>query len=349
MDDLRNTLKEEQEINIKGIFKAKSATEAMKITFKHGKKRGETTRFRAIDPHFTWKKGFVNCWTGYPNHGKSELFLQLALAKSMHDNWKWVVFCPENMSVDQNGQLSADELFDTLIHAYIGKTTDPARESQMSLEEYERGIDFIDEHFTVVYPIEIPTPGLVLKYFQHVLNIEKIDGCLIDPWNKLIHNYSGLLDEYLAARFAEVKYFAVKNFISFNIVEHPKGGIQKNQDGSLPVPDAFSLRGGAMWNNAMDCILSAYRPKYHIDKADQSVEFHSHKIRNQKLVGVPGMVPLTFDRKTNRYYDELGYTPLNHIVVKEEPRLPYKDFDYDDLPPLPKMPYMDFDDDTPKF
>jgi twinkle protein len=329
-ENLMDQLNNESDVNIKGIFKAKASMNSLKKTFINGKKRGHSTRYNAIDPHFTWKKTFVNCWTGYPNHGKSEIFLQMALAKSLHDKWKWVVFLPENMNSDEDsGELNADEIFDTLIHAYIGKSVDPAYLNRMSIEEYEGAINFIDQHFTVVYPLELHTPEMVLRYLQYVINNEEIDGCVIDPWNKLIHKYVGLLDEYLAMQFSMIKHFAIKNSISFNIIEHPRGGILKNADGSLPVPDAFSLRGGAMWNNAMDCIIGVYRPKYHLDKSNQEVEFHSHKIRNQKLVGIPGVVQLTFDRKTNRYYEPNGNTPLQGIEVEinsqSTSRLPYKD------------------------
>jgi hypothetical protein len=65
-----------------------------------------------------------------------------------------------------------------------------------------------------------------------------------------------------------------------------------------------------MWLNAMDIIAAAYRPNYHVDKSDQSVQLHIHKVKNQKLVGVPGIIELTFNRLTNRYYEENGCSPL---------------------------------------
>lgn len=323
----------------KGVFKAKAFFNQMVYSFTHGKRRGETTRFPTIDPSFTWKKGFVHCWTGYPNHGKTEMLLQMSIAKSLHDGWKWVIFCPENMSSDEQGTLTPDELFDTLIHAYIGKSVDPFyKSSQMSMEEYRRGIEFVDKHYTIIYPPELKTPATVVKYLQHVIDSEKIDGVICDPWNKMVHNYSGLLDEYLASQFAIIKDFAIRNHIVFNIVEHPKS-VLKLQDGTLPIPDAYSLRGGAMWNNAMDVIISVHRPNYHQDKKDQSVDFISHKIKNQKLVGMPGTVNLTFDRKSNRYFEINGNSPLQGVEMPGETYNvfkinPSKDFGLEDSAPF---------------
>lgn len=325
----------------KGIYKAKNFLKQMTYSFVHGKKRGETTRFRTIDPHFTWKKGFVYCWTGYPNHGKTELLLQLAIAKSIHDKWNWVLFLPENMGSSEAGEMTAEEIFDTLIHAYIGKTTDPYyKTSQMSMDEYLNGIEFVNKHFTIIYPCELKTPETILRYLQYVCETEKVDGIVLDPWNKMIHNYSGLLDEYLASRFAMVKDFAIRNHIIFNIVEHPKS-VLKQADGTMPIPDAYSLRGGAMWNNAMDVIVSVFRPNYQRDKTDRSVNFISHKIRNQKLVGTPGTIDLEFDRKSNRYFEYDGNSPLHVIVLPEKKE--------DNLSKVRNINFYDKDDELAPF
>jgi twinkle protein len=313
---------EEKKTYKKGIYKASDYADSMKLSFKKGKPRGETTYFRSIDPHMTWKRGFLYAWTGFPNHGKTEMILQLALARSIYAKKKWVIFCPENMGSDEKGNLTPEEIYDTLIHSYIGKTTDPYYGLlQMSEAEYNRGIEFVDKYFTVIYPEELKTADVVLKYFDYVVGTEGADGCILDPWNKVIHNYSGLLDEYLASKFAMIKDFAIRKGLVFNFVEHPRGGIVKNKDGSLPVPDGYNLRGGAMWLNAMDVIVAAHRPNFHADKTDQAVQLHVHKVKNQKLVGIPGVIELTFDRKTNRYNEENGDSPLNgwEIPVAQQP------------------------------
>lgn len=293
-----------------GIIRAKSIREIMMDGFHHGKKRGDTTYFKSIDPHFTWKKTFVNCWTGYPGHGKTEMLLQLALIKSIMDNWKWLVFCPENMGNDGEGNVSADEFYDTLIHAYEGKSTDPAYNNQMTEMAYQKGIDFMDDHFIVIYPKKDRGLKSVLEHFEYIIGQTKIDGCIIDPWNRLQHKFTRE-DQYLAEMFAINKDFAVKHNVSFNITAHPKGGQVKEKDGSMPVPNQYMLSGGAMWDNAMDAILAVHRPNYHNDKTDKTVQFYSHKLKNQKLIGIPGCTELTFSRATNRYY-ESGISPIDN-------------------------------------
>lgn len=49
---------------------------------------------------------------------------------------------------------------------------------------------------------------------------------------------------------------------------------------------------------------------YHIDKKDTSVEWHTHKMKKQNLMGLPGSVPFTYDRFKARYFDMEGNCPL---------------------------------------
>lgn len=320
-DDLLNFLAgegkktETSEINFQeNIYKAEDMKEIMLKGFINGKKRGETTCVKEIDPYFTWKKTFVHCWTGFPNHGKSEMFLQMALIKSIGSNWRWGLFVPENMSSEKTGEITAEEVFDTLAHAYVGKSTDPYYRNQMSQEEYLDAIDFLNKHFVIVYPKKDRNVDHVLQHFEYMVNNEGLDGVLIDPWNKLHHNFIRE-DNYLANQFDIIKGFAVENNVVFNIIAHPKGNQQKRQDGSLPVPDQYSLAGGAMWDNGMDVIMSVYRPNIHKDIQDTAVQLHSKKIRNQKLVGIPGVIDMSFDRASNRYLID-GVSPI--AMLKSE-------------------------------
>jgi twinkle protein len=286
---------------IAGIYRVDDLRETMIHTFHHGKRRGETTHFKTIDPHFTWKRGELMVMTGYRNHGKTELMLQLMLVKSVFDGWKWAIYSPENYP--------CDELFDSLIHAYVGKGTDPAfPRNKMTEEEYKAGMDFINNHFFAIYPEEGHKPQDIIDHFKILKFRYGIDGCLIDPWNQLDHSFTRE-DQYLSSELTLAKRFALEHDVCYVIIAHPKT-ITKNKDGSLPVPDDFNLSGGFMWGNKCDNVLAGHRPNWYKDKTDTMVEFHSHKIKKQKLVGLPGFTLFTFDRKSNRYFDESGNSPL---------------------------------------
>jgi twinkle protein len=279
----------------------------MLLEFKNGKQRGTTTYFKSIDPHFTWKKGQVTLMNGIPNHGKTTLMLQLMLIKSICEGDKWGVFSPENFP--------PNEFYDELIQTYIGKPTDPIfGAKQMSQQEYEQGMDFINEHFYYLYPEkESPTPEYINARFKEMVIKHGVTGCLIDPFNQLDNDMSkaGRDDLYISKFLTEEKRFALKHDIYKIIIAHPSK-LQKLKEGGYAVPDPYDLHGGSMWNNKLDNILCTHRPNYWNDKTDTMVEFHSQKIKKQALVGIPGTVTLSFHRFSNRYLEN-GVSPFELI------------------------------------
>lgn len=295
-----------QETKVK-VITLDSVRSKMMNTFINGKSRGETTHFESIDPHFTWKKDSLICHTGYPGHGKTELILNLMLTKSVHASWRWALYCPENMP--------ADELYDSLIHSYIGRSTDKTFGNCMTPEEYEKGAEFINRHFILIDP-DNPTLEIILQNFEFLIGQGRIDGCLIDPWNQVLHEMDQREDLYLSNQLLKAKKFCKVHNIVLVISAHPtKPYIEK---GNLPTPSEHTLSGGAMWNNKCDIILVVHRPNYFNDPTSKDVQLHSRKIKKQKLVGIPGVVNLSFSRATNRYYEANGNSPLQYITVPRQ-------------------------------
>lgn len=287
-----------------GVISVDRVWESMKKSFYEGKARGTTTHFPEFDENFTWKKGEISLIIGKGNSGKTEFILQLMLLKSVKDGWKWGVFSPENYP--------ADEFYDTLIHAYIGKTTDPHyKQNQMSFDEYERGYKFINKHFFYVYPNEMHTIEEIEANFIALIEKEKINGTLIDPFNQIVATAYERDDQFLSAFLTRRKTFSVKYQLCDVICTHPKN-MQKNKNGEYDVADVYDIAGGAMWSNKIDNILSVFRPNYISDPKSTLVEIHVKKIKKQKLVGVPGMKQFDFDRKKNRYYQN-GTSPFETV------------------------------------
>lgn len=287
-----------------GVKVIDAVWENMKHTFLHGKARGTTTHFPTFDNNFTWKQGEITLFIGRPNAGKSEFMYQLMLMKSHFDGWKWAVFTPENHP--------ADEFYDTMIHAYIGKTTDPYyKDQQMTMEEYERGYEFVKKHFFYVYPPN-PTMEEIESNFIYLIEREGVCGTFIDPFNHISLDWSERDDKMLRQVLTDRKRFAVK-YNTYDVISaHPKN-MAKTKDGNYEVPDIYDISGGAMWGNKMDNIVAVHRPNYITDPADTLVEIHVKKIKKQKLVGIPGMSSFHFSRKTNRYYQD-EKNPLEGII-----------------------------------
>ena len=283
----------------------KDISDKILYTYEHGTSRGETTHFPKIDEHFRHKRGEITLMHGIGNHGKSQMILQLLLIKSMKDGYKYGIFSPENMPVE--------EFYKDLIHAYVGKSPERFHTNRMSEKELEDGMNFIGDHFFLIYPKdEAPTPEYMNRRFRELLIKQAIDGCVIDPYNQLDNDMTkknNREDQYLSMFLTNAKRFAVENNLFYYIITHPRGNLSK--DGvDYECPNVFDLSGGAMWNNKCDNILVTHRPYYTSNKESTDVHFKSQKIKKQKLNGIPGDVTLFFDRMTGRYFQEDGYSPF---------------------------------------
>jgi hypothetical protein len=57
-----------------------------------------------------------------------------------------------------------------------------------------------------------------------------------------------------------------------------------------------------MWNNKMDNIIVYHRPNHQNDASSPLCEFHSKKIRRQKIVGKKGVLSFELNRGKRRFY-----------------------------------------------
>ncbi|PTX14423.1 hypothetical protein C8N40_11188 [Pontibacter mucosus] len=317
--DTNNTLPDKVQLK-EMVRRAGDMAEKMKQQFKHGKSRGKTTRLPELDPHFTWKQGFLYAITGYPQNGKSEMTNFLALLKAKFDGWKVLMYSPESSPID--------ELYDQLAHTLVGQSTDPKFKNQMSMRDYETAIDFLHHHFYVIDDdlLEdhniLPTPYNLRQIAMDLHADSKFELLIKDPWNTLVHDLSIRDDKYLQDELRQEKRIATKLQIHNVILVHPRGGIEKGKDGSLPVPTDDHIANGAMWRNKCDVIASVHRPNYHLDRTDRAALFASHKIKKQPLVGIPGEIHMLFNPRENRYYIN-GRCPL--VTPGEQPPTLYQE------------------------
>ena len=311
---LSDLIKNAKEIPIDGIFTAENEKLSMLDSFHNGKKRGQTTHWEDIDKAWTWRTGEVTIWTGYQNEGKS-LFLQsLCLLRAFHDNEKFAFFSPENIPVG--------DFFDDMIETFVGKSTDPYfKQNQMSELEYLKSIDFVSNHFFLIYPSKDFEFETILEKAKYLVRKKGIRHFIIDPYNTVEHKLKpGEREDLYISRFmSELKRFALQNDIGIHLVAHQLTP-QKDANGRYLRPDLNRIKGGGTFSDKADNVNFVWRPNRALDFSDTEVVFGSQKIKKQKLTGTPqDIIGINFLRKTNRYYIN-GRSPFDNLDKIKTPQ-----------------------------
>lgn len=289
----------------------------------------DTTHIPEIDKYFKWKRGDLTLFSGIGNYGKTSFLSQLLLIRSYFNGNKWAVFSPEHTPVEQ--------FYFDLTETILGQPCDGGYQNKPSRKKFDMAYEFVANHFFYIYPESIsPSPDYIKTKFLELILKEKVDGCIIDPFNQLHNDYGingGRSDKYLETFLSDCSRFAKINSVYFAIVAHPTK-MKKETDGNYPCPDVFDIADGAMWNNKCDNIVMYHRPYGQTDPNNDTSEFHSKKIRFQKILNVEkGMTNFKMTKIRRRFYFN-GKNPLDGNRF-ESPPIP----EQNELPLSPIKPH----------
>jgi hypothetical protein len=260
-----------------------------------------------LDERFKPKRGEITVLTGIGNYGKSSFKKWYQAMRIMLYGEKFATFSPEDNP--------PEEYYHDFVEIILGCDCSPANPHRPSKQVYEYVYDLVCHHIFYVYPKDVsPTPQYIMEVFLELIVKENVDGVDIDPFNQLTNEYQKFQrsDKYLEWVLSVFSRFAQINNIFFWIIAHPTK-MQKASDGNYPCPDVFDLTDGAMWNNKMDNILVYHRPFAQTDPQNPSCEFHSKKIRRQKIVGKKGFLLFQMFFQTRRFLFN-GLDSLQKII-----------------------------------
>ena len=126
--------------------------------YNEGYPLGETSHIKKLDENFRWRKGFVYCFSGYPQSGKSEILNYLMVLRAQHYGDKVVMYSPET---------NTSELVLNLCRSYLGKNVNPNFDNICTKEEMEMALSFVNDHFVFLEnQDEMPSIKTLVKTFQ---------------------------------------------------------------------------------------------------------------------------------------------------------------------------------------
>lgn len=308
--DFDDVLKRDEDANECKEVYVNDVRDKLKTFFTDGYELGQASYIEKLDGIFSWRKGFLYCFSGYPQSGKSEFINYSMLLRAKHYDDKIVMYSPESNTY---------ELITNLARAYIGKNVNPEFDNLCTEDEYNNALDFIQDHYVFLEnEEELPSVAGLLNTFERLSN--KGFTCFtIDPMNWLVESNVGEtnLYNYLKVSLTNLKMFA-KNFDTIVCyVEHPK--TPSPVRGKIPKATAFSLAGGTMHFNKTDCMCLLHRMtdedieeklskgellQQTLDNKQNNinfVEFETVKMKSQRLNGKLGSSLLEYDFITGRF------------------------------------------------
>ena len=301
---------EEQDVDIKPkdvIYGIDVKEDALNL-YRKGYEDCHETGVQEINGLFKWKRGELTLLTGIGNYGKSTFMKYLMVIQVVLYDKKIAIFSPE--------EAPAHEFYNDLVEIYLGCNCTPTNRERPSENIYEKAYDRMTKNVFFIYPNELaPTPEYVKTRFLELKIKEKVEFCIIDPFNQMTNDYgkAGRSDKYLETLLSDFGRFAKDNSLYFLIIAHPKA-LQKKVDGNYPCPEVFDIADGAMWNNKMDNILVYHLPIRQTDVESTVCEFHSKKIRRRKTVGSIGVLQFEYLPKKRRYLFN-GIDVLENILT----------------------------------
>lgn len=266
-----------------------------------GLPRGSVTGWPSVDLLYTVAMGQWTLIGGWPGSGKSEWLDALMVNLAKREEWKFIIFSPENWPLALHHS--------KILEKYLGRPFNPGPTQRMNEEELDAGEEWMAGKFCFAKP-DNPTLESILdeaiKRFQYPALIQSVRphkvGVVIDPWNQLEHyRPSGMTEtEYISLSLSEVIRVCRDAQFHVWIVAHPTK-MMRGKDGKLPIPTPHDVSGGANWWNKADNAITIWR-----DQGENSaeVEIHVQKIRFRHI-GRVGLATLRYNRVTGQYSEIL--------------------------------------------
>lgn len=293
---------------VKDVIYGESVKEKAIHIYDHGYEKVKGLGIPEIDELFKFKKGEISCLSGIGNYGKSSFLKYLLLMRVILFGEKFALFSPEDNP--------PHEFYHDLTEIILGADCTPRNAYRPSKDTYQAAYDYVSRHVFYLYPKNVsPTPEYIKEKFLELTITESIVGNVIDPFNQMHNDYGrsgGRSDKYLETFLSDYSRFNQENEQYGIIICHPHKLI-KQGDGNYPCPDVFDLADGAMWNNKMDNILIYHRPFAQLQPDSPLCEFHSKKIRRQKIVGKKGFMVFELNRKFRRFLFN-GVDPMDQAL-----------------------------------
>jgi len=284
---LPDLMKQAKDYPIEGIFKIEDIETRLIDLQKNGLNAGVGTSIGSFNELITWVPGYVTVITGVPNHGKGEFLDQILIDLARLHDWAFGIYSPENHPLELHVSKLASKIVGTAFNS-------------IRKEELNGFISEFNDRFFFIMPPDDLTLESILESGRILVRKYGIKGLVIDPWNKLDHQFTGSETQYISNALDKIDMFAKTNGVHVFLVAHPMK-LQREKDSKrVEVPTPYQISGSSHWFNKPANCITVYR-NFFEDGSNTTTDIHVQKVKF-KHWGKQGQVSLLYDYESGRYY-----------------------------------------------
>ncbi len=191
----------------------------------------------------------------------------------------------------------------------------------ISINEINQIKSWVNERMFWTYPRDGFNLQNVLDHIRKSVLRYGINWYVLDPWNKLDHQYTGPETKYISESLDIISNFNKQNNVHGFLIAHPTKMSKDKETDTYEVPNLYSISGSAHFFNKADLGWTVYK------KAQGQTEVHVQKVK-QKYWGEVGMINYLWDQKTGRYYTT-NPDYKNWVIKNQEMTLEFNEAKYE--------------------
>jgi twinkle protein len=259
---------------------------------KNGHKPGWKPR-GGVGKKIQFYPGYLTIATGIPGHGKSEEIDQITMELSVDYDLRGAYFSPENSPTELH--------ILKLVEKVIGK-----KASKCNDLELKKAHGFLKERVFWVYPEEGYNIDLILEKIRQCVLKYGINWYVLDPWNRLEHQYNESETKYISETLDKITNFNKRNGVHCFLVAHPTKMKFNYEKDKYEIPGLYDISGSANFYNKADVGLTIYKEKVDMPPGAPSEYRNALYIQKVKFKhwGEPGTVELRWNKENGRFDSE---------------------------------------------
>jgi twinkle protein len=314
-DAIKDVIHEAKPVPVKGIVEINSLYADIRNLYENGIQPGSPIDQKIIDDQITWETSRLAIVTGIPGSGKSEFVDYIVSKLNIKHGWKAAFFTPENYPL----KFHYAKLFEKI----IGKKLTQAKATEL---EWDMAYDYIRNNFFYILNEEDFTVKGILDSAKILVKTRGVKIIVIDPYNKLDHQYKDSETQYISRFLDQIIQFAKFNDVLIFLVAHPKK--MNKVDGKIEVPSLYDISGSANFYNKTDYGITVHRKTDSENVMINEVNVYFQKIKYKHL-GKQGIISLNYDYESGRF-DQCGADKSNWLIKEQQIEIPININFYDE-------------------